>query len=67
MKFLDLKDISTEKLEEFIQKFSEHKDLKHFLGGCPPEKYRSNPNCFHCDDCWIEALTNAIISKNESQ
>lgn len=67
MKFLDLNDISSEKLEEYINIFETHKELKQFLGGCPKEEYRVNANCFYCDDCWIEAIRSVMKNKEEGK
>lgn len=69
MQFLELEDINPRKIEEFIKIFEQRKELKDFLGGCPPQEYQKqitySPCHFYCDDCWINALTNVIKDKKK--
>jgi hypothetical protein len=63
-KFLNLNEISNERLEQYIKIFQDRKDLRDSLGGCPPDELRvpGKTNCFYCDECWIAALEN-LFSK----
>jgi hypothetical protein len=63
-KFLNLNEISIERLEQYIKIFQDREDLRKFLGGCPPDEFRvpEKTNCFYCDECWIAALEN-LFSK----
>lgn len=63
MKFLDLKDIESSKLEEFLEIFKNRKELREFLGGCPSETERVNPECFYCDECWISAIARILTDR----
>jgi hypothetical protein len=69
MQFLELEDINPRKIEEFIKIFEQRKELKDFLGGCPPQEYREqitySPCCFYCDECWINALINVVKNKGK--
>lgn len=54
-----------EELKHALEIFKEHKELKSKLGGCPPDEYRINANCFHCDECWISSLEQIIKEKEK--
>jgi len=55
-----LRDFSTEARLKMLNIINERKQLITQIGGCPTETERVNPECFHCDDCWIRAIEKSL-------